>query len=508
MQLNGRYDRLFLGLKDRSRPRGFRLLFSDRKQQASVAPEPLPKASPGLDLDLDRNLLAHFAAASLDSSGSNANVDLDLVLFQVTPVVPPAQQQHLQQQQHPHRHLSAIGEASGSNMDESIQERQTLMASLADVSDETKSQCRINVLELFCDMDPDHLSRVCEQGRWIPEDIIRQVVNDMEDDNPYPKIQKLSLKRKRDDKEDATTPESEAKKWDNVGRRNQARDPKSSYTRMRSVFSPYMIKSCRCLSISLCVTLILFSHSILQQFFPQLYVENLKSFMSLNGGILYPTYLLLSKATAKGDEANPLFRKKKGRVPRTPPLLAGILDERIRDCRNDGEREALQEVRAARIAEQIEAAGAIEARRKEKQELENFETAKAEGTIADCGCCFVEYAINRMVHCDGEEVHVSASVPILCHAVSEHPAHCSPSLSSSSVEIVPGLWQKHKSVWPSTTWTACLRTAVLVALHVVSARSFWTPSRERHWNRSRWMLVYGRRGSTTSKLVHSVPMQQ
>ncbi|KAH8749113.1 hypothetical protein F5883DRAFT_436052, partial [Diaporthe sp. PMI_573] len=25
--------------------------------------------------------------------------------------------------------------------------------------------------------------------------------------------------------------------------------------------------------------------------------------------------------------------------------------------------------------------------------------------VADCGCCFVEYALNRMVHCDGETLH-------------------------------------------------------------------------------------------------------
>lgn len=138
-----------------------------------------------------------------------------------------------------------------------------------------------------------------------------------------------------------------------------------------------------------------------------MYVENLKSFMTLNGGILYPTYLLLSKATAAGDDANPLFRKKKGRVPKSPPFLAGILDERIRDCRDEGEREALEEVRAARIVEHIEATETAEAKRKKQEEFENFELAKLEGTITDCGCCFVEYPINRMVHCDGEEVHVS-----------------------------------------------------------------------------------------------------
>lgn len=122
-------------------------------------------------------------------------------------------------------------------MDEAIQEREALLASMAYISDETKSQCRINVLELFSDMDPDHLTLVCEAGRWNPEDIVRQVVNDMEEGRPYPKPKKVNLKRKRDEEEDVTSPENAAKKWDNVGRRTQFRDPKSSYTRMRSVFA-------------------------------------------------------------------------------------------------------------------------------------------------------------------------------------------------------------------------------------------------------------------------------
>lgn len=122
------------------------------------------------------------------------------------------------------------------NMDDAIQEREALMASLANISEETKTQCRITVLELFSDMDPDHLSHACEQGRWNPEDIISQVVNDMEDGKPYPKVQKTSLKRKRgDEEEDFSSPEKVAKKWDNAGRRSQFRDAKSSYTRMRSV---------------------------------------------------------------------------------------------------------------------------------------------------------------------------------------------------------------------------------------------------------------------------------
>lgn len=44
-------------------------------------------------------------------------------------------------------------------------------------------------------------------------------------------------------------------------------------------------------------------------------------------------------------------------------------------------------------------------RQEEEEEEKNMAQAKAEGTIADCGCCYDEKPLNRMVHCNGETVH-------------------------------------------------------------------------------------------------------
>ncbi|KAL2354405.1 hypothetical protein BJ546DRAFT_1061416 [Cryomyces antarcticus] len=45
--------------------------------------------------------------------------------------------------------------------------------------------------------------------------------------------------------------------------------------------------------------------------------------------------------------------------------------------------------------------------KKDKERLEalNAQEAAAEGSVADCGCCFSEYPMNRMVTCDGAVVH-------------------------------------------------------------------------------------------------------
>lgn len=152
------------------------------------------------------------------------------------------------------------------------------------------------------------------------------------------------------------------------------------------------------------------SQAILQQFFPQLYMEDLRRILDQNGKLLYPTFLALHKAVEEGDGHIPPLRKK-ARFPKNTGaiILEAVLDARIRAAHDLGEREALEEFRAARSVQLREQNEAEVVRRKEQQELDNLETARNEGNVADCGCCFMEYAINRMVHCDGDVLHVSSS---------------------------------------------------------------------------------------------------
>lgn len=140
--------------------------------------------------------------------------------------------------------------------------------------------------------------------------------------------------------------------------------------------------------------------------------------MALNGGILFPTFLVLSQALATGDDKDPHLKKKKCKHPKGPPFLAGILNERIETTLDEGEREALEELRAALAVVAIRDSKADEKKREGEAEAQNLDAARANGLVADCGCCFDEYAINRMVHCNGEEVHVSDYIaqtePFLC----------------------------------------------------------------------------------------------
>lgn len=140
-------------------------------------------------------------------------------------------------------------------------------------------------------------------------------------------------------------------------------------------------------------------------------MDDLRRTMDQHGKLLYPTFLALHKAVEEGDNRVPPLRKKT-RFSKRKDFWENdiIIDTQIQIARDAGEREALEELRAAVSVQLRERNEADAAKQKEQQELNNFETARTEGNIAECGCCFIEYAINRMVHCDGDVIHVSNSL--------------------------------------------------------------------------------------------------
>ncbi|KAK0744973.1 hypothetical protein B0T21DRAFT_280521 [Apiosordaria backusii] len=71
----------------------------------------------------------------------------------------------------------------------------------------------------------------------------------------------------------------------------------------------------------------------------------------------------------------------------------------------DGEKGALEDFKAARGVCEAKAAKARAKQAEEAEEAANYARAQADGSIAECGCCFGDFAQNRMVHCNAETVH-------------------------------------------------------------------------------------------------------
>lgn len=72
----------------------------------------------------------------------------------------------------------------------------------------------------------------------------------------------------------------------------------------------------------------------------------------------------------------------------------------------DAERnETLRELRAARKFKAKAEAKREAERVAVLEEEENERRAQAEGTMKECLCCFGDYPLNRMIHCDADEMH-------------------------------------------------------------------------------------------------------
>lgn len=68
-------------------------------------------------------------------------------------------------------------------------------------------------------------------------------------------------------------------------------------------------------------------------------------------------------------------------------------------------KEIIEELIAARRIRRKADQKRLELRQAELAEEENTRKAEEEGTMSECGCCMGDYPINRMVHCDSDEMH-------------------------------------------------------------------------------------------------------
>lgn len=99
-----------------------------------------------------------------------------------------------------------------------VQQHQGIMDPSAE---RARSDCRARVLTALPDIEPEFLSRLCNEAYWDPNLAIDRILDQVESGQPYPKVPKPNLKRKRQDDEDTPGPETAAKKFDNDERRSQ-----------------------------------------------------------------------------------------------------------------------------------------------------------------------------------------------------------------------------------------------------------------------------------------------
>lgn len=120
---------------------------------------------------------------------------------------------------------------------------------------------------------------------------------------------------------------------------------------------------------------------------------------------LFSAYRILEEAERTWASPNPPYNRIKHPRKMTPQHLPENLEAYINAAAAGNETvEVLRELQAARkVRKRADDQRAAE-RQAQLDEEENVRKAEAEGTMSECGCCFGDFPLNRMVHCDNEKV--------------------------------------------------------------------------------------------------------
>ncbi|KAL2267282.1 hypothetical protein VTJ83DRAFT_4559 [Remersonia thermophila] len=241
------------------------------------------------------------------------------------------------------------------------------------------AQCEEAVRACFPDICPNFLRDQGLRHLWDSHAVVSGILDDIEQGKQYPK-RESRRKRKRDDEKEAENVEEGS---DEAARKRlAAMDPRLA-SKDRTYVKRYIQTA----------------KSLLKDEFPQLYVADVESVLKQHDYKIYPAYLELDKAT--WDPTAAPARVKKGRAGGRRSSHAAEA-ARVSPTESDKDAVAAFEVARKECRAKADARHAKEREKKLAEEAEkaNFERAKAEGTVAECGCCFDEMALNRMVHCD------------------------------------------------------------------------------------------------------------
>jgi len=264
---------------------------------------------------------------------------------------------------------------------------------IADTLIRLKVECVDDVLAVFPDICRDYVTELYDiRVGETAEQLIAHILDKLDNGTEYPKAKdKLkTLKRKRDVDED----EEAVNKYGNIDRANGS----AEYTLL--TYELLFLKMIRFL-----LTLNIYSRSILSVEFPLTPMSFIDTVLQQTRQLLFPAYMVLEEADRTWDTNKPPYTKIK--KPRTSSQA--WTSEKIESALNSllttaDTMLALRELQTARRARKKEDDRRKAERQAEIDEEENFRKAVTEGTLLECGCCFSDCPLNRMVHCDSDEV--------------------------------------------------------------------------------------------------------
>lgn len=380
----------------------------------------------------------------------------------------------------------------------------------ASYEENVKNACTVAVLSLFPDICPEYLQETSESLAYDYESVVSHILDKIDDGPSYPR--RSGLKRKRQPSAAIAAGDDAAKEAANSNLDfidDNSLDAKERADRAIRIFGSDERREK--IKPSLYITT---ARTLLQQAYPFVPHKHVTSHLLEHRNCLLPALLDLDSHIVDKGPMGLAFVFKKTKTKLNPVYSLESLPGTIRIEESAIKKEALEEYLAALKVRQLRKAKREEEKQQEIKEAANVRQAQRDGTIKECECCYGDFPMNRMVHCNASSLHVrsrptpnSLSFFFVYFFFRVSSSAYLANNDSGSAATARGAWPKTRSASPNTSWRACPPTAVRKAFPTSSATGFWTRRRRSPSSASSRNMSCAPPASRTSKPAPSAPLR-
>ncbi|KAI1502393.1 hypothetical protein F5X99DRAFT_417918 [Biscogniauxia marginata] len=259
-------------------------------------------------------------------------------------------------------------------------------SSVVEIGYQDLNACKDHVLLVFPDISPTYLEDIAVEHQYQSDAIISAILDRQEEGNPYPtQPRENPLKRKHPCSDDEQDDDQE----------EQEDNPEVAVRKIRETVGDHGESGIHSAGYIHMAT------TLLSQDFPKAKLETIKQYITSRNTSLFEAYIAMDKAVRNWNDEAPPWTEKKRPTKKLELFNPDNLPTLDLSGYPHAHKVALVEMRAAREFRAIKDAEAAT----EAEEQTNFARAQEDGQTAECGICYDEYALNRMVQCQGETMH-------------------------------------------------------------------------------------------------------
>ncbi|KAI0872935.1 hypothetical protein GGS24DRAFT_491117 [Hypoxylon argillaceum] len=264
--------------------------------------------------------------------------------------------------------------------------------------EDNEADCKNNALSLFPDICPNYLTQLARQHNCRSGAVISTILDNQDKGENYPtkpgpEARSRKRKRSRSGESNGSThhPIDES---DDEGEDGDCNPASVRSIKLQIATSEYAVNKASPQYASLARTLI-------SQDFPRVPQNTIRTLLLENQRSVFETYIMMDEKLRNQNNAEVPWKEKKSPTKINHQFTPnGLLTLDLSKYKT-AERAALAEFTAARKVRAVRNAKVTA----EAEELDNFHRAQIEGQTTDCGICFEECPLNRMVQCEGETMH-------------------------------------------------------------------------------------------------------